>query len=92
MTDYQKRQFKRKTLDTIDSILDDSPTQTAISYVQGSSSSYCGISYSVLSPEPPGRTPEFPHLGNLYSEGYEPYERINNNSSTVQNYLNTFTE
>lgn len=34
ITDYQKRQFKRRTLETIDSILEDSSTQTTISYVQ----------------------------------------------------------
>ncbi|CAI6371318.1 unnamed protein product [Macrosiphum euphorbiae] len=89
MTDYQKRQFKRRTLDTIDSILDDSPTQNTISYVQRPSSSYSGSSYSVLSPEPPVGTVGFQQLGNLHSEDYE---RINNNPTTVQNYLHTFTE
>lgn len=89
MTDYQKRQFKRRTLDTIDSILDDSPTQNTISYVQRPLSSYSGSSYSVLSPEPPVGTVGFQQLGNLHSEDYE---RINNNPATVQNYLHTFTE
>lgn len=90
MTDYQKRQFKRRTLETIDSILEDSPTQTTISYVQRPLSSYSGSSYSVLSPEPPrGTPPEFQHLGNLHSKDYE---RINNNPTTVQNYLHTYTE
>lgn len=89
MTDYQKRQFKRKTLDTIDSIFDDSPTQNTISYVQRPLSSYSRSSYSVLSPEPPGGTPGFQQLGNLHSEDYE---RINNNPTIVQNYLHTFTE
>jgi len=65
MTDYQKRQFKRRTLDTIDSILDDSPTQNTISYVQRPLSSYSGSSYSALSPEPPVGTVGFQQLGNF---------------------------
>jgi len=83
ITDYQKRQFKKRTLNTIDSILDDSPTQNTISYVQRPLSSYSGSSYSVLSPV------GFQQLENLHSEDYE---RINNNPTTVQNYLHTFTE
>jgi len=89
MTDYQKRQFKRRTLDTIDSILDDSPTQNTISYVQRPLSSYSGSSYSALSPEPPVGTVGFQQLGNFQSEDYE---RLNNNPTTVHNYLHTFTE
>ncbi|VVC36297.1 BESS motif,MADF domain [Cinara cedri] len=80
MTDYQKRQFKRRILDIIDSILDDSPKQTSISYVQRTLSSYSGSSYSVPSPESSG-TPVFQQLENLHSEDYE---RINNNPKTVQ--------
>jgi len=86
MTNYQKRQFKRRTLDIINSILDDLPTQDTISYVQRPLSSYSGSQYSVLSPEPPVETVGFQQLGNLHSE------RIYNNQKTVQNYLHTFTE
>lgn len=86
MTDYQKRQFKRRTLDTIDSILDDS--QNTVEYVQRPLSSYSGSSYLAMSPDPP-TTPGSHQLGNMHSVDYAP---INNNPTAVQNYLHTFTE
>lgn len=79
MADYQKRQFKRRTLDTIDSILDNSPSQTTISYVQRPLSNYSGSSYSALSPEPP----EPSRLQQLSNMHVEDYTQINNNPIAV---------
>lgn len=49
MSDYQKRLFKRRTLEVIDSILCDAPVQNSSTYVPSNTPSPAATTYSVVS-------------------------------------------